>query len=60
MEYLNISQAAGRIGKSEHTIRRYAREGKLTKYRHGDNTLRFDKSEVDALKVKLNTIVKAG
>lgn len=42
-------QAADHLGVSTRTIDRFAADGKLTAYRHGQRLTRFDLNQVDAL-----------
>jgi len=50
IKWLTREEAAERLRCSKHTVDRWTREGKLTKYKVGDlQSVRFDADQVDAL-----------
>lgn len=55
---ITTEQAAQLLDRAYLSVLRYAREGRLTKYRRADGRVFYDKAEVEALKAELNTIVK--
>lgn len=49
-KWLTRNEAADRLRVSPHTVDRYAREGRLQKYKVGDlQSVRFDMDQVDKL-----------
>lgn len=49
-KWLTREEAADRLRVSKHTVDRYAREGRLTKFKVGDlQSVRFDMNQVDKL-----------
>lgn len=49
-KWLTREEAADRLRVSKHTVDRYAREGRLTKFKVGDlQSVRFDMAQVDGL-----------
>jgi excisionase family DNA binding protein len=52
--YLTVAQVASIMGVSQATVRRWARDGRLTKYNvNGLQSVRFAESEVRSLVVRV-------
>ena len=54
-EFLNIVEAADRLGCNERTIRRYVADGRLRAWRLGPRMVRIERAEVDALLTPITT-----
>lgn len=56
-KYISQAEAAEYLGMSVKTVRRYISEGRLTGYRLGNQQLRVDRDEVEALFKPIPTAV---
>jgi excisionase family DNA binding protein len=53
---VSLIVAAGALGCSTKTVRRYIAEGRLTGYRMGPRLIRIDLNEIDALLSPIPTV----